>query len=219
MNPLPHAMPDRCCEPPSPDVAGYRPTLWAALGLNLVMFVVELVASERSGSVSLMADAIDFFGDAANYALSLAVLSMGLAARARASLVKAACMAAFGLFVFGRAGWNLVTGVTPDALTMGLVALLALVVNVGVAWMLYRYRGGDSNMRSVWLCSRNDALANIAVLLAALGIMGTGTGTPDLVVALGIAVLATTSAWSVGRQALGELRQSRSMPSAGSGTP
>ena len=197
----------RCCPPPPPSAdAAYRKVLWIALLLNAAMFGVEIAGSLRSGSVSLLADAIDFFGDAANYGLSLAVLAMALTWRARASLLKAASMASFGVFVLGRALWGAVSGVPPEPLTMGAVAALALAVNVAVAWMLYRYRHGDSNMRSVWICSRNDALGNIAVALAALGVFGTGAGWPDLLVAAGMAALALTGAWSVMRQARGELR-------------
>lgn len=201
------AMPDRCCpSAPASPAPGYRRILWIALVLNVAMFLVEVAGSHRSGSVSLLADAIDFFGDAANYGISLFVLSMALAWRARASLVKAASMAAFGIFVLVRAVWSLMYGLTPEPLTMGLIAVVALVVNVGVALMLYRHRTGDSNMRSVWICSRNDALGNTAVGVAALGVVGTQQGWPDLVVAAGMAALALSGAWSIVKQARAELR-------------
>jgi Co/Zn/Cd efflux system component len=200
-------MSDACCTPPPPSAdPAYRRILWIALVLNAAMFVVEIAGSLQSGSVSLLADAIDFFGDAANYGLSLLVMSSALHWRARSSLLKAASMAGFGLFVLGRAGWAAWQGEPPEALTMGAVAVLALAVNVGVAVMLYRYRSGDSNMRSVWLCSRNDALGNIAVVLAAVAVAGTRSAWPDLIVAIGMAALALGSAWSVTRQALAELR-------------
>ncbi len=196
-----------CCPPPPPSAdPAYRKVLWIALLLNAAMFAVEIVGSAQSGSVSLLADAIDFFGDAANYALSLAVLSLALAWRAKASLLKAASMAGFGVFVLGHALWSTRNGEPPQPLTMGAVALLALAVNVLVAWLLYRYRNGDSNMRSVWICSRNDAFGNMAVAFAALGVFGTGAAWPDLLVAAGMAALALSGAWSVMRQALGELR-------------
>lgn len=171
------------------------------------MFIVEVVAGWSSGSVSLLADAIDFFGDAANYGLSLAVLAMSLQVRARASLVKAGCMAAFGVFVLGRALWAAQSGVTPEAMTMGVVATAALVANASVALLLYRHRSGDSNMRSVWICSRNDAIGNIAVALAAVGVFGTGSAWPDLAVATIMATLALTGAATVLKHARGELRQ------------
>ena len=183
----------------------YRRILWTALLLNVAMAAVEVAGSASSGSVSLLADAIDFLGDAANYALSLAVLSLALAWRARASLLKAASMAGFGIFVLGRAVWTFVDGRVPEPLTMGAIVALAFAVNVFVALLLYRYRSGDSNMRSVWLCSRNDALGNVAVAAAALGVLGTGHAWPDLAVACAMAALALTSAWSVLRQARREL--------------
>jgi len=191
---------------PPPVDRRYRRTLWIALILNAVMFVVELGASWTSGSVSLLADSIDFMGDAGNYAISLAVLGMAASRRARAALFKGACMATFGIFVIGQAIWNLSAGVLPEPMTMGVVGFLAMTVNVGVALMLYRFRSGDANMRSVWLCSRNDALSNVAVMLAALGVFGTASAWPDLLVAGVMAVLALSSSWSVVRQARGELR-------------
>lgn len=184
----------------------YRKALWVALVLNAAMFVVELSASWRSGSVSLLADSIDFFGDAGNYALSLAVLRMALSARSKAAVFKAACMGAFGVFVLGRALWSFQTGGTPEPAIMGIVGLVALAVNGGVAWMLYRFRAGDANMRSVWICSRNDALGNIAVMLAAAGVLGTDNAWPDLSVAGVMGVLALSGSWSVLKQARLELR-------------
>ena len=202
-----------CCnhEAPAPSQAAdprYRKILWIALIVNLAMFGIEIAGGMRSGSTSLLADAIDFFGDAANYAVSLAVLSMALAWRSRAALLKGASMFAFGIFIAGRAAWSAATGApAPDALVMGWIGLLALAANVGVAALLYAYRDGDANMRSVWLCTRNDALGNVAVMLAALGVVGTGTAWPDLAVAAVMAGLAITGGWSVLRQARGELKQ------------
>jgi Co/Zn/Cd efflux system component len=196
-----------CCspQPPSADPR-FRRALWIALAVNAFMFVAEVAASWSSGSVSLLADAVDFFGDAANYALSLAVLSMALHVRSKAAIVKAACMAAFGVFVLARAAWALHSGTPPEPLTMGVVAVAALVANLGVALLLFRHRSGDANMRSVWICSRNDAIGNVAVGLAALGVFGTGTAWPDLLVAAFMAVLAITGAASVLRHARQELR-------------
>ena len=195
-----------CCQPtPEPPSRTARPVLWIALLANAAMFVVELAAGASSGSVSLLADAIDFFGDAGNYAISLLVLGMAPVWRPRAALIKAASMAAFGLFVLIRATWAVAAGVPPEPLTMGVVAALALAVNVGVALLLYRFRSGDANMRSVWICSRNDALGNVAVALAALGVFGTGSAWPDLLVAAGMAALALGGASSVALQARAEL--------------
>lgn len=203
-------MSDSCCshQPAPATDPRFRRALWIALVVNAAMFFVEVAAGWTSGSVSLLADAIDFFGDAANYALSLAVLSMALHVRAKASLVKAASMAAFGVFVLARAAWSLQAGTVPEPATMGAVAIAALAANVGVALLLYRHRGGDSNMRSVWICSRNDAIGNVAVGLAALGVFGTGTAWPDLLVAALMATLAITGAATVLRQARLELRTS-----------
>ena len=199
-----------CCSAPTcskPVVdPRFRKALWVALVLNALMFVVELGASWGSGSVSLMADSIDFFGDAANYALSLAVLAMAAPVRSQAALFKAACMGAFGLFVLGRTAWNLHLGIPPEPATMGVVGFAALLVNGGVALMLYRFRSGDANMRSVWICSRNDAIGNVAVMLAALGVFCTVTAWPDLVVAAAMAGLALSGSWTVLRHAREELR-------------
>jgi Co/Zn/Cd efflux system component len=183
----------------------YRKILWVALVVNLSMFGVEIIAGMRAGSVSLLADSLDFLGDAANYGISLAVLGMSLTLRARASLFKALSMLVFGVGVLIAAIWHLLSGQVPDAPTMGVVGSLALLANVGVAALLYAYREGDSNMRSVWLCSRNDALGNIAVLLAALGVFGTGSAWPDLLVASIMAGLAVTASYQVMRHARQEL--------------
>jgi Co/Zn/Cd efflux system component len=179
--------------------------LWVALVLNAAMFFVEFGASWTSGSVSLLADSIDFFGDAGNYALSLAVLGMALSVRSKVAIVKAACMAAFGIAVFGKALWGLQAGIPPEPATMGAVGFVALAVNGGVALMLYRFRTGDANMRSVWICSRNDALGNVAVMLAAFGVFGTGSAWPDLLVAAVMAFLALSGAATVLKHARREL--------------
>ncbi|HYW56618.1 MAG TPA: cation transporter [Polaromonas sp.] len=184
----------------------YRRILWFALVINFAMFAIEIGAGVQSGSASLLADAIDFLGDGANYAVSLLVLSMALTWRARAALLKGASMLLFGLFVAGRTAWGLLHGVPPEAITMGVVGALALTANLVVAWMLYAYREGDANMRSVWLCTRNDAIGNVAVMLAALGVLGTGSALPDLAVAAVMAGLAIWGGWSVVQQARQELR-------------
>lgn len=180
--------------------------LWIALLLNASMFFVEFAASWTSGSVSLLADSIDFFGDAGNYALSLAVLGMALRVRSKAAIFKAVCMGGFGVFVLGKTLWNFHAGVPPEPATMGAVGFVALAVNGGVALMLYRFRSGDANMRSVWICSRNDALGNAAVMLAALGVFGTGSAWPDLLVAAVMGLLALWGAAIVLGHARRELR-------------
>ncbi len=183
----------------------YRQILWVALVLNAAMFFVEFWSGRSANSNALLADSIDFFGDAANYGLSLFVLASSLQARARVAMAKALCMAVFGVFVIGRALWSIQNAPTPEALTMGWVGLLALAVNVLVAALLYGYRTGDANMRSVWLCSRNDALGNIAVIAAGAVVWLTANRWPDVVVAVGMGALALSSAWQVLRQARAEL--------------
>ena len=193
------------CSSSDPVSPRYRRALWIALWINLLMFLLEIGAGVRSGSVSLFADAVDFAGDAANYGIALAVLSLGLLWRARAAWIKGLTMTLFGIFVIGKAGWAALAGVPPEPLTMGAVGSLALLANAGVALMLYAYRDGDANMRSVWLCSRNDALGNLAVMLAAAGVFGTGRGWPDLVVALIMSALALSAGIAVIRQARQEM--------------
>ena len=187
----------------------WRRALWIALVVNAAMFVVELAAGLQAGSVSLLADAIDFAGDAVNYGLSLAVLSMAVVWRSRAAWIKGASMFGYGLFVLGKAAWVLRSGSVPEPLTMGAVAFAAMLANVGVAVLLYTWRNGDANMRSVWICSRNDALSNVAVMLAAAGVFGTGSAWPDLAVAAVMAGLALTGGAQVMRHARSELAEQR----------
>ncbi len=196
-----------CCENKHCSVprGPYRRVLLIALLANAGMFGVEVLAGLQAGSVSLLADSLDFLGDAANYGISLWVLGMAVAVRARASLLKAMSMGAFGVWVAASTVWQLAAGGVPEAHTMGLVGGLALLVNAGVALMLYAYRNGDSNMQSVWICSRNDALGNLAVMLAALGVFGTGQSWPDLLVAALMSGLALSGAWQVSRRARAEL--------------
>lgn len=189
------------------DSPRYRRVLWAALVINAAMAVVEITSGWRAGSLSLWADALDFIGDAANYGASLAVLSAGLLWRARLAWVKGWAMAVFGVGVLARAAWAAFAGEPPQAATMGLVGTLALLANVGVAVMLYAYREGDANMRAVWLCSRNDALGNVAVVAAAGGVALTGQAWPDLLVAVAMAGLALHSSRQVLRHAGEELRR------------
>jgi len=197
------------CEPPADPPADpqYRRVLWIALVLNALMFGVELAASFSAQSVSLLADAVDFLGDAGNYAVALFVLGLAPVWRSRTALWKGWLMLGYGVFVLAKSGWQWSAGVVPEPLTMGAVSALALAVNVGVAAMLYRHRGGDAQRRSVWLCSRNDALGNLAVMAAAAGVWATAHGWPDIVVALVLAGLALSSGVSVIRQARRELRE------------
>lgn len=184
----------------------YRKVLWAALLVNTAMFAIELLGGLHAASASLLADAIDFLGDAANYGLSLAVLTQGLQWRSRAALAKGLTMGMFGLFVLGRTGWMVMVRLPPEPSTMAMVAFLALAANLGVAILFYAYRSGDANMRSLWLCTRNDVVGNILVLLAALAIFLTGQAWPDRVVAGVMGTLGLMTAISIVRRARQELR-------------
>lgn len=192
--------------------ATYRRVLWAVLAINSGMFLIELGAGLAAGSASLQADALDFLGDAGNYAISLFVVGMALRYRASAAMLKGATMGLFGLWVVGMVIWHLLHGTLPSAFTMGAVGFSALAANAASFGLLWTYRSGDANMRSAWICTRNDVLGNLAVLLAALGVFGTGSGWPDLVVAIIMASLALQGSAVVMRDALGEWRQSRPLP-------
>lgn len=184
----------------------WRQALWIALAVNAVMFAGEIVAGVAAGSASLQADALDFLGDAGTYAISLMVAGLGLGWRARAALLKGAGLLVLGFWVIGSTAWHSLAGTLPEAQVMGVVGALALLANAAVALMLFRFRAGDANMRSVWICSRNDAIGNLAVLAAAAGVFGTGTGWPDLIVAAIMASLSISGGWQIVRQARGELR-------------
>lgn len=206
-----------CCPEPldlQRDNKGYRRVLWAVLLINAAMFAVEVIGGVAAGSASLQADALDFLGDAANYGISLLVVGMALRYRATAALLKGATMGLFGLWVIGTVGWHAFHGTLPQAFTMGAIGVSALVANAASFALLWVYRSGDANMRSAWICTRNDVFGNLAVLLAALGVFGTGTGWPDLVVAAIMAALALQGAFVVLRQSRAELRLSRSLAAA-----
>ncbi len=199
-----------CCEPPAgPAIGAYRRVLYIVIAINGSMFAAELGAGLFAQSVALQADALDFFGDTVTYAITLMVLAMSLRWRARAALLKGATMGLFGLWVIGQTVYHALLPGVPVAAVMGAVGLAALVANLVSAVLLYRHRGGDANMRSVWLCSRNDALGNLAVVAAASGVFATDTAWPDLAVGAGMAALALTSCWQVVRQASAELRTTR----------
>ena len=189
---------------------GYRRVLWAVLAINAAMFAIEVVAGLAAGSASLQADALDFLGDAGNYAISLFVVGMALRYRATAALIKGVTMGVFGLWVVGTLLWHVVHGTLPSALTMGAVGTAALIANAASFGLLWAYRAGDANMRSAWVCTRNDVLGNLAVLAAAVGVFGTGTGWPDILVAAIMAALAIQGAWIVISQSRIELRTAAS---------
>ena len=189
----------------------WRRALWIALVITAGFFLAESIAGAAARSAALQADALDFFGDAANYAISLGVAGMALAWRARAAVAKGGTLIAFAIWVLGSTAWYAFHGTLPRAEVMGVVGIAALVANGGVALMLYRFRTGDANMRSVWICSRNDAVGNLAVMLAAMGVFGTGTGWPDVIVAAIMGGLGLWGGWQIVSQARGELR---SVPAA-----
>lgn len=197
-----------CC---TPDITAadtrFRRVLWAVLIINAGMFLAEIVAGLAAKSVSLQADALDFLGDAANYGISLLVVGMALRYRALAALLKGVSMGLFGLWVLGMTAWQVMQGALPHAFTMTVVGAAALLANAVSLALLYAYRQGDANMRSVWLCTRNDVVGNLAVLLAALGVFGTSHGWPDAVVAVIMASLALQGAWISIRLAMAELKQ------------
>lgn len=200
---------DHCGANEPPNSPGWRRALWIALVINAGFFVAEILAGVAAGSAALQADALDFFGDATNYAISLGVAGMMLAWRARAAIAKGGTLIVFALWVLGSTVWHAVHGTLPQAEVMGVIGFAALIANGGVAVMLYRFRGGDANMRSVWICSRNDAIGNFAVLLAAMGVFGTGTGWPDIIVAAIMGGLGLWGGWQIVSQASRELRTAR----------
>jgi Co/Zn/Cd efflux system component len=205
-------MADHCCAPPPLKLDlhrgnnAHRRVLWAALAINGAMFLVEIGAGVAAGSASVQADALDFLGDAANYSISLSVIGMALRYRATAAMVKGLTMGAFGLWIIGTVVWHALHGTLPSAVTMGAVGITALIANGASFTLLWAHRQGDANMRSAWICTRNDVLGNLAVLLAAVGVLGTGTGWPDIIVAAIMATLALQGSASVARYALTELR-------------
>jgi Co/Zn/Cd efflux system component len=200
---------DHCAADEPPNSPRWRQALWIALFINASFFFAEIVAGVAAGSAALQADALDFFGDASNYAISLGVAGMVLTWRARAALAKGGTLIVFALWVLGSTAWHAVHGTLPHAEVMGVIGFAALVANGGVAFMLYRFRDGDANMRSVWICSRNDAIGNLGVLLAAMGVFGTGAGWPDVIVAAIMGGLGLWGGAQIVRQALRELAGGR----------
>lgn len=187
----------------SPD---YKTRLWAVIALNASMFAVEMGGGVMAGSEALQADALDFLGDTLTYGISLAVIGLSLRVRATAALIKGVTLALMGLWVLVATVWHAFVLGTPRAEVMGLIGFLALAANLASVLILIKYKDGDANVRSVWLCSRNDAIGNIAVMVAALGVWGTATGWPDLIVAAMLASLFLNSAAKILRQALDERR-------------
>lgn len=185
----------------------YRRRLWLVIALNGGMFVVEMAAGQAAGSKALQADALDFFGDAVTYGISLAVIGASLRTRALAALFKGGSLFLMGIWVAATTLYQVFVLGVPQAAVMGSIGFLALAVNLFSVLLLVRYKDGDANVRSVWLCSRNDAIGNVAVMVAALGVWGTATAWPDLIVAGLMAGLFLSSAVQIFVQAIREYRQ------------
>lgn len=184
----------------------YKRRLWLVIAINAVMFVVEIVAGHLAKSQALQADALDFLGDSLTYGISLAVIGASLQVRANAAMLKGISLLAMGGWVFGSTLYRVFYVGVPEADIMGLIGFLALVANLASVLILARYKDGDANVRSVWLCSRNDAIGNVAVMIAALGVWGSSSGWPDLIVAGIMAGLFLSSAVQIIRQAMAEKR-------------
>lgn len=188
--------------------ADYRRRLWIVIAINASMFAVEMAAGLLSGSQALQADALDFLGDTLTYGISLAVIGASLRVRATAALAKGLSLSFMGLWVFSSTAYHVLVLGLPRAEVMGTIGLLALAANVTSALLLIKYKDGDANVRSVWLCSRNDAIGNVAVVAAAAGVWGTATAWPDLIVAAIMAILFLYSAAQILRQAWFEFQSS-----------
>jgi len=191
----------------------YKRRLWAVIALNASMFVVEMAAGRLAGSQALQADALDFLGDSLTYALSMAVIGASLRVRASAALLKGVSLLAMGLWVLGSTVYTVFVLGVPQAEVMGAIGFLALLANLASVLLLVKYKNGDANVRSVWLCSRNDAIGNFAVMIAALGVWGSSTGWPDVIVAAAMAGLFTWSSVQILTQAMSEWRSTQ-VPSA-----
>ena len=201
-----------CCAPEPPKInSKFRTALWIALIINAGMFLVELIGGTYAHSSALWADSLDFFGDAVNYGISLAVLGMSLYRRATVALIKGITMVLFAFIIIAKTGYAYVQGIPPEAITMGIIGILALIANLVSAAFLYTFRDGDANMQSVWLCSRNDAIGNVAVILAAVGGFGTGSMLPDVIVALIMAMLGLTAGYQVIQQARKERKNQKAL--------
>lgn len=194
-----------CCDNDLPNNdAKYRVVLWVCLIANALMFVVQIAASYHASSVSLLANALDFFSDAANYGISLFVLGKSLKAKSIASIIKGTSLGLIGLWVAFETLRHALSPDLPEPATMFAISVIGLIVNIVCAVLLYRFRGGDSNRQSVWICSRNDAIGNIAVMLAAGGVFITTTAWPDIIVAAILGFLALSGAWQIIVNALKE---------------
>lgn len=184
----------------------YKRVLWTVIAINGAMFLLETAAGQLAGSQALQADALDFLADTVTYGLSLAVIGASLRVRATAALLKGASLTLMGLWVLGSTVYHVLVLGLPRAEIMGAISFLALAVNASSVLLLMRYKDGDANVRSVWMCSRNDAIGNVVVMIAALGVWGTATAWPDLAVAGIMAGLFLYSSFHILRQAWLEYR-------------
>ncbi len=185
----------------------YKRILWIIVAINCLMFFVEVFAGFIADSTALKADALDFLGDTATYAITLLVIGKSLELRAKAALLKGLSLGAMALFVLGFTLYKVIVVGQPEPMTMGIIGLLAFTANMVSVLLLLKYREGDSNIKSVWLCSRNDAIGNIAVMIAGAGVFATGTVWPDIIVAFIIAGLFLHSSIKITLQALSELKK------------
>ena len=195
--------------------ADYKRRLWLVIAINAAMFLVEMGAGALAGSQALQADALDFLADAATYGISLAVIGAAARTRSFAAIGKAASLTGMALWVLGTTAYQVMIVGVPRAEVMGVVGFMALAANVTSVLILMRYKDGDANVRSVWLCSRNDAIGNVAVMLAALAVWGTATKWPDLAVAALMAGLFLYSSMRILQQSIAEMRTGRTSPVAG----
>jgi Co/Zn/Cd efflux system component len=192
----------------------YKLILWTVIGINGAMFLGEMIAGQLAGSQALKADGLDFLADTVTYGLSLAVIGASLRIRATAALAKGVSLSLMALWVFGSTVYQTFILGLPKADVMGLVGVLALVANLSSVLLLRPYKDGDANVRSVWLCSRNDAIGNIIVMAAAIGVWRTETAWPDLLVAAIMAGIFLTSSMQILRQAWTEHREGSRPPTA-----
>lgn len=200
-----------CCEHDDFDqkdlqVHSFRRALWIVLAINGIMFVAEFSSAFFAGSVALQADALDFLGDTVTYAITLMAMGYSLRVRASVALFKGVSLGVLGLWVYGQTLYYLFNHKIPSYEIMGVMGLIAFTANLVSAFLLYRYRVGDSNMQSVWLCSRNDAIGNMAILFAASGVLATGSGWPDFMVATIMATLSVTASYRIIRLATQEMK-------------
>jgi Co/Zn/Cd efflux system component len=186
--------------------ADYKRRLWLVIAINAGMFLIEMGAGALAGSQALQADALDFLGDSLTYGISLAVIGAAVRVRAWTAFAKGVSLTLMSLWVFGATAYHVLVLGVPRAEIMGLVGFMALAANIASVLILAKYKDGDANVRSVWLCSRNDAIGNLAVMIAAVGVWGTATKWPDLIVAAIMAGLFLYSSTQILRQSVREIR-------------